>query len=330
MVERKEGDHWSQLASVLGAEVDEQAPADLQEPQAQVEMTPAEQQALPGDSATAVPPTETEKPRRTRPPANWDALVSALGIESPAPAPSEQREAGSMEKPSGQTDEPPQEPPAPQAMSAKELAETVGALAEHWKAAPASLGHEPTVLIAEEKVTVVVELDDDGDEEGHGPHDGDEPSRDRPKRRRRRRPRAGEKQPIAETDETPIAATEMPEESEAADADSDDKRRGKRRRPRRRRQKSDAPAGKSGPNPEIEEEEAEPVDAFDSEESPDAGGRERSTRKAGHRSIPAWQEAIGIIVQKNLEGRSRKSGGSQSQKRGGRRSGRRGGGQNRS
>ncbi len=315
MTDREKGDHWGQLASVLGAEVREEAPVD-EVPQAQPE-------AEAGPTGGESPPEQTvpapqdveQKPPRPRPAANWDALASSLGIEPP-PEPVEQPlDIAPAAQPAAPTEE-------QLAVSTRALAETVEKLSECMKAAPASLGHEPTVVIARETVAVFPDLGEEDVEESGEPGEGEEPARGRAKRRRRRRPRAGEKQAVPEdSDAVPSEATEPEEEVEDAEDESDEKRRSKRRRPRRRRQKSELPEAKASPKPEVASDEADEADDFDADDSQEADGE-----KSGHRSIPAWQEAVGFIVDKNLESRSTRPGGGQSPKRGGRRPGRRGGG----
>lgn len=315
--ENAAGDHWNQLASVLGAKVREDVPpAEPQQAHPGDEMSPNAGELSPAQPVGS-PAPPADKPRRPRPSANWDALAATLGIEAQAESPT----APSAPAPKSQL----HEPPAELAMSTEQLAETVKNLSESLRSAPASLGHEPTVLIAEETVAVFVERGEEPPEELDEVDDSEAPARGRSKHRRRR-PRSDQRQAGPEDSDTePVTAVEPEESGDVAEADADETRRPKRRRPRRRRQKSDSADAKTGARPEPESDEFDAGDALDSGERRKSSGRETGGEKAGHRSIPAWQEAIGIIVEKNLGARSTKSAGGQAQKRG-RRSPRRGGG----
>lgn len=115
--------------------------------------------------------------------------------------------------------------------------------------------------------------------------------------------------------------------------ESDANRRSKRRRPRRRRPRSHSEEAKAGASPEAEHPEQDAFDLdddIDLDDLHDSGAGVSRSGRAGHRNVPTWQDAVGVMVEKNLASRSKNPGGGQAQKRGGRRSGRRGGGQGRS
>lgn len=342
MTDREKGDHWGQLASVLGAEIHEESPTDEFPPGTpEVKQVPMESE-IPAHEATPTRRGEAERQRRPRTSANWEALASSLGVELPPEQADERAEIVSADRSKEQFAERGKErtgwqPPEP-TMSTKQLAETAESLSECVKMSPAGLEHEPMVFIAHETVTVAVDLDEDDEEQVDRSSEDEESARGKSKRRRRRRPRTGEKQSAPDDSGTvPSDATEAgeedrkgeegeegeeDEEDEAASLESEEKRRPKRRRPRRRRQKSDA----SEPEMEVADDSDGKTDADDDDvdDSRDITEGDAFGDKAGHRSIPIWQEAINVIVEKNLESRAKKPDGGGQQKRGGRRSSRRG------
>ncbi len=323
MTDREKGDHWGHLASVLGAEVHEET-ADVEQPQAEaaVEAAPAEGPAS-SDPAAHAPPAAPHEPRRARPQADWDALVSSLGIQPPSEPVAEPPGAPPAEAPAAaeQPEERPDRRPPEPSMSTEQLAEAVENLSEDLRAAPAGLGHERTVLIAQETVAVFADLGEEDVrktvEPGEGEGPGEEASRRRPDEFGPDEKEAGpdDIEPLRGE----VAETEAEPEEEG---DADEKRRSKRRRPRRRRPKADAPEAK----PEVEADEPDDSDDFDTDAPPDSRRRGAGGEKPGHRSIPTWQQAVGAIIERNIGTRSKKPGGGQSPRRGGRRSGRRGGG----
>lgn len=308
----KEGDHWNDLASVLGAEVREEPPLpESHGPQ------PEDETAASPKPLSSTPPEKPNKPRRPSAPANWDALATSLGVELPQQPVIEQPESGLESQPDEQAPEP--------AMSTEQLAETVENLSEFSRSAPASLGHEPTVVIVEETVTVFADPGEVDAEESDEDSRSEEPARGRPKHRRRLRSRADQRQAApADSDAEAVADVEPEDDDAAGEAEAEETLRSKRRRPRRRRQKSSVSEAKAGARSEAESDELDTADGLDSDDRQESSDEETGGGKMGHRSIPAWQEAIGIIVEKNLESRSTKPAEGQSPKRGGRRSGRRG------
>jgi len=335
MTDREKGDHWGQLASILGAEIHEEASADELPPGSTGAAQARMENEVPVGETAPIPRAEVERPRRPRPSANWDALAKSLGIEVPAePVIIESAEIVSADRPKERFAERDEEQIAWKApeplMSTEQLAETVAGLSECVKTAPVGLEHEPMVFIAHE--TVAIDLGEEDAEEADRSSGDEEPARGRSKRRRRRRPRTGERQfapedaDAASSDAVEVT-DETGEEDEAAAPASDEKRRSKRRRPRRRRQKSDPSDAKASPKVDVEDGgngEADSEDDDDVDDTRDGADGDAFGDKAGHRSIPVWQEAIGVIIERNLESRAKKPDGGGQQKRGGRRSSRRG------
>ncbi len=331
MTDREKGDHWGHLASVLGADAEEETAAGEQpQAEADVEAAPAESPA-PSDQAAHVPPAAPYEPRRTRPQADWDALVSSLGIQPPPEAVAEPSGAPAADAPAAAEqaeEELDRRPPEP-SMSTEELAETVENLSECLRAAPASLGHERTVLIAQETVAVFADLGEDDVRKAVEPGEGEGP-REEASRRRPYEFGPDEKESGPDGIE-PLRGEVSETEAEAGEeGDAEEKRRSKRRRPRRRRQKADMPDAKPdakpGSKPEAEARSRDDSEDVDTEALCDMDGPEAGGEKPGHRSIPTWQDAIGVIIEKNMGTRSKKPSGGQSPRRGSRRSGRRGGG----
>ena len=186
----------------------------------------------------------------------------------------------------------------------------------------------------------------EGESDGDG--DGEDELEVKPRRRRRRR---GRSKRDATTGEANMTESDSPEtarrprvegeprrrraegDSEeskepASRADSTDhegdepagESRRPRRRKRRRRSKSDeATATVAGPV--VDEYSRDLVDDDDDDDDDElldtnneSGDDEPTSRTRDHRNIPSWAEAIGVIVDKNLDSRSR-GGGSRSRRR---------------
>ncbi len=320
MTNQNKADHWGDLASILGAEVREEEPVQDVQPGGETEPEAK-------DEPVCTPPRKTvareERPRRA--PSDWDALASSLGLEVPPAAAAKPVEPAVPPKP---RDEEPESStvsaeeqevePVP-AVSMTELAETVESLSDRVKTAAWGLEHEPTFRIAQEQEAEEVSAEVDRLEVADELAAEEEtPSRVKSKRRRRRKSRSDDKAAVSESAEEPAEAVaeSQPEEAEAGETESEGRHRSKRRRPRRRRQKAESP-DKTRPDA-MGDDDADDIFDQDDLESDSGSG------KAGHRSIPVWQEAISIIVEKNLESRAKKPDSGSSQKRGGRRSGRRG------
>ncbi len=328
--------HWDALASLLGAEP---APEAGQEQPAGPAAEPTKNQP------ERVPPAaRAAAPRPRRPAANWDEVAGSLGITPPPPPPPRPPAAPSLPpSPAREAFPPPRmpieslgPPPSGFAELAEELAEEMAAVDE----GPADFVPEPAE--PEEKT-------------GHR------------RRKRRRRGRGSREGAFGQppTDAGPPERGESPlelsEEEEIApplgpmfgeggvSVEPARERRPEHRRGRRGRSRSgDRPRrpGREAAGPEAVDEEQRRADvvadeAVDEdielgaldlpEEGDDAGEGDVAAAKAGFRSIPTWQEAVGILVTANLESRARRPGNGAPAGRGGRgpRDNRRDGGGNR-
>jgi hypothetical protein len=159
----------------------------------------------------------------------------------------------------------------------------------------------------------------------------------RPRRRkkRRRKPRRGEKTEtctsgeaqeevdVLEADEETVfsVAGEEPGGEEAADeTESESRARGKRRR--RRGKKAPRPSGDMAKGAADQAEQDAEADNAPSASAP-AKPAKTKKEKPGHRKIPSWEEAVNLIIARNVEQRSKSpSGGGAPRHRGSRRGGR--------
>ncbi len=168
------------------------------------------------------------------------------------------------------------------------------------------------------------------EEEGRSPSDADESQEERKGRRRRRkrkprRPDSGEGQPVE------TVALESPEGEAASTRPKDDEsggasRRGRRRGDRKRTPRQEVAAGSQSFGAGLEddsiddddsddfadlmvddEDEDEPTERKrpDGERSRDKG-QDMKSKRIVHRGIPTWEEAVGYLVDANLESRSKK------------------------
>ncbi|MDZ7616683.1 MAG: hypothetical protein U1E05_06745, partial [Patescibacteria group bacterium] len=223
MTDRTKGDHWGHLASELGAEIREDA-APVQSEPTGPGIAPGENQAA--ACASPAKRAEVETPRRPRPAANWNAIASSLGLETPpevlpaaqaivkpAECPAEVHKPSAEVGPElGDLDEPAAQP----RVSTAQLAETVASLPESVKAAPAGIGHEPTMLIGHEAPAAGAGFGMGILEEKPASDDGGEPARGKSRRRRRRKPRSGERQP-ASGDSGQVSGSDVDSEIESCD-----------------------------------------------------------------------------------------------------------------
>lgn len=191
------------------------------------------------------------------------------------------------------------------------------------------------------------------DEEGRGPArdreagESNEPTRDDRGRRRRRRGRRRRFEPedveetfTEEIDElTDEGRDDKPEEEEVEtetefrkpddEPEGEERTRRRRRGRRRRREGGDEPRVRAasterrpeerhadGDRPEMVEEEEE-VRGQDDVHDDDDGDEVDESLKHEHRSIPTWQEAVGVLINANMEQRARNPG-RDSRPRGGR------------
>jgi hypothetical protein len=128
------------------------------------------------------------------------------------------------------------------------------------------------------------------------------------------------------TDRDEITSVEFgsdEELSQAEDSDQSRQRRHRRRRGRRSKGRSDkSPRGASdeGRDDSSESRRGPPTDRLGDEDEDENGGEtdealdgDEATRpsKSVHREVTSWREAIGFIVNTNLEARARNPGGGQ-------------------
>jgi len=343
MSENQSTDHWEQLASQLGTEPPsrelEERP-DLGDE----ESPPSGGAAEPAADLPQYPPP----PKRKKAPTDWGAVASALGVmtepeaeesiarsrgggeEDPGTAEfieeaRQELEAGEEEEEEEETIESPELAPATRGLAARD--EDVPFAPELQPEPPASREKpsEVSELPAEEKPS---EADVGGvgvaaTEEEAAAEPSDKGT-SRRRRRRRRKPRPGEKTiegadaepPEGESAEgvTEEAAAEEAEPGEPDEGETgEDEPRGKRRRKRRpakRKKRSEAElaealsetpegaaAGKEGAAPRGDRDEAA------------RPSRKGDGQKPSHRAIPTWGEAIGLIIEGNLERRKKGGGG---------------------
>ena len=150
-----------------------------------------------------------------------------------------------------------------------------------------------------------------------GGDDGSEEESDRPKRKRSRRRRRGGKgrKPVGEgaAESESSEATSAAKDERGKDDAGESRQKPKRRRPAPRARATED-VGDSDFDEALNESEAKPTD-------------DAPTRRQRHRNIPTWSEAIGMIVDANLEQRAKSPSKPQSSRgRGGRGGRRRGGG----
>lgn len=168
------------------------------------------------------------------------------------------------------------------------------------------------------------------------------------RRRRRRKPRKSEEEQGSEApavaSETTVVAEEMASAAQEETRQEEEEEEGGRRRGRRRggrkrgsREQTSSDSQKFGPSMVPHEAGGSDTDDFDlllgdddeTEEADEASGTdsrgqdrdEKAPKKVTHRGIPSWEEAVGHIVDTNMEGRSKKPDSSGYRQRPGRRRG---------
>ena len=288
--------HWDELASTLGATPSpEQADASQPGP-------------LPSDPPCPKPTKHQDRstiaPRQT---VDWNKLAGELGLEPPPPpaAPPE-----SIAEPVAATPPPLPEPAHPSLPVSGTPEDSPNFFDERFDF------EEPFDLLeASEPRTAATEPTEQTTET--------EEERSR-KRRRRRRPRGrtSDQRQSPEPDAPPSTddsdRTSLVSEEESVDAEptdeqakaSDSDQRGsKRRRPRRGKKRRDVQAGddtagklSDAPTKRLDAAAAEADAAADDSFESDKG--EQSAR-VGFRKIPTWEEAVGLLIDKNLETRAK-------------------------
>ncbi|MFZ5830221.1 MAG: hypothetical protein ACOY3P_09035 [Planctomycetota bacterium] len=290
------GDHWAFLASELGlAPAPPEAPpvAPHVEPGAELPPESAAEGRVETTPAPVLPKPKKEPLPRSQAPSDWDLLAEELGVQS--------RILDAPTKP------------------AEEMLES----------GPEELPPEPAHLdeAFEELVVPPATERERFSEEARE-------SEDRPgrrKRRRRRKPRGGEEssaeiEPVVAQPPSPRSLREdidddwsaealldEPEMSDAADrgdeseeieAEEETRGRGRERRSRggrRGRERSRAEESEGRPPAPRSKRVPEPEDEEFEEESD-----ELAELRPGHKGIPTWDDAIGVVVKANIEARTRR------------------------
>lgn len=281
MTEPNSSNHWDSLISDLGAK------------------PPAEEESLRQPGPQQPQPARTKKPaaaHRSRPAADWDLIAGNLGVTPVTPATQ------------------PIEPP-------RKIVESSVAPAEaprHVSITPERGEESPNFFDEQFDFEEPFDLLEPADGSAAAPK-AEEPAEKRPrKRRRRRRPAKGSEDrkpsgPAPDDDSDRETAAEGVETADDKPASSE-QRRSKRSRPRRGKkrrpddeQKSAEPCAERGDGePDEPHGESASHDDFDEDER----SGERSVR-AGFRGIPTWGETVGMIIEKNLESRAKRPGGTQ-------------------
>jgi hypothetical protein len=336
-------DYWRQLAAELGAPVpDEPEEVDDVSEAGDERSTPAG----PGVMMPRKDEATTERRPPPRPPSDWHALCSQLGVEAPPESP--------VEPAAAPTEEPVESP------SEDALPMDAEAIEVHDHVSEISFFEPDTALeIDVADVEVDEEIDEDlesdeeltssatgvaeiADEEDTIPEEDDGERKLPPRRRRRGRRRA--ETPSVDEVELESSAGDLSEldvgeqlvapEEEASGEEEEEtggveqkKAAPRGRRPRRRSARReeatvagedqselrDQDAGASGDDATATDGASEPKEA-DKRVAPGA-------TKSKHRKIPTWEEAVAVLVSSNLESRSR-SGNAKGKSRGSRRRGR--------
>ncbi len=307
-------DHWNLLAGEVGAEV---PPPTTNESQSDAE---AGQSSMPTEPNTSqpLPKAAAKKPPRREPaptPSHWGNLVGELGLEVPPelleePAQEEELEVEEVEEidpakepalfDEDRSGEQPDKGPEltlfgepddnPDADAGTDASEPIEFDPLAMWDQPQSLVSAPVEAVREarpsEPETDMFDAaretaDDDAEEEAAGEEDAskDESSEDEPPkrgRRRRRRRRSGERPEEGDRSEQP-EKEEVVVKSEEVESDDDDD---------------------------------DDDDADDHDSDDDQGNTSRRSRQSDetgdkHRKIPTWSDAIGVVVQANIDSRSR-------------------------
>ena len=327
MTEPNSPNHWDLLASTLGAS----APAE----------EPAAQQPSPAAPPPVHKPSHHE--RKTTPQvANWDLLASDLGLAPAAPPPV----APSTPTPTAARQAEPVEPIVPFTPKPDPLAALFGPLPErerHETPPPETPEESPNFFDErfdfEEPFDLLESSESAGSVEEAAVEGSESTEEKRPRRRRRRRRgrgRGGEQQRETEAAsgersdeaESELEAAPAEEKSEGtkerrpareeSEAGETGERRPRRRRSRRGRNRRDTEASPrlSGetarPDADVETdlESADLHDVGDDFEfGPEGDVEGEQPARLGFRGIPTWDEAVGLLIDKNIEARSKRPAG---------------------
>jgi hypothetical protein len=323
MTDSNSPSHWDVLASMLGAKPPQEEVSRQPSPPA------AKQPSAPKTPARASQPP---KPPQT---SSWDVLATNLGISQVAPPELPKTPPKPVTAPSDVVTPPLPEPGRRSATQPETPEESPNFFDERFDF------EEPFDLLEASEAPVVPSAET--------PTEPTEPTEKRPRRRRRRRRgRGGERQdsqeknmPAVSDSATDVMSTPAESDSEhepSADktevtdqehiGDESEKPRPKRRRSRRGKKRRDTEAipaaadehssshAKTPPSKSHDADEFEEEMPFD-DSIPLGEGEERPAR-LGFRGIPTWDEAVGMLIEKNLEARAKRPVAPQHHGRGGR------------
>jgi hypothetical protein len=318
MTEAKSPSHWDDLASTLG----------VQSPQEEASHQPTPPPVQPPPARKSAP-----HPRRQSQAVNWDALAGELGLAPalpPATAPEPSFKPIQESTPHGDS-----AAPAPISTIPPIASEPTAVVNQDRRDTPPPQTPEESPNFFDERFDFdepfdLLESAESAGTTSEPPADSVESAEKRTKRRRRRRrgrggrPDASEKTATAaEPGDVPIPEpqTDLSEQGEAHPAGDEshpgesDKPRSKRRRSRRgkKRREPEAPVASddlatdaddlAGPKSHIDDSEPPFHDGDDLDL--DEGGRDRPAR-LGFRGIPTWEEAVGMLIEKNIEARAKR------------------------
>lgn len=332
--EPSQGGHWQDLASELGADPAPVEPDLTGEPDAQItEPTEAVQDDAP---ATYMPVSSTTDDAAS---SDWTSLAGELGIESPA------------------VTEIPAETSQPTAETDSSIVESVEVeiveVVEQVVVESVTEAQEPEVESTQDETQAAPDFFEalQREQQRAAAVQGDEWSFDNP-------PPAGvaEYQPppsrpswdqsdddaseneegrwLSEAEDAidDAVETEASEEASATDESSDDakesgQRTGRRRRRRRGRRGGSADKRSSSNGDDVEDSDAAVADGASDEDVGEEPADTGESPRSKHRNVTSWSEAIGMLVDGNLEARAKSGNGggrSRGRGRGGRRRGGRG------
>jgi len=345
MSEKEKTNHWDLLASELGAT----PPSEEHYAQPEPAPEPSKAESSPEEAGrTTFPDRRSSPPRRPSPPtqspkrgaADWDALAGELGLaredlppEPPPEEPPAKTTAGVVQS------EEVTEEPIESTAGLTSLFEGPFDLVEE----PAETAQEPLGVAAEaieteakpietKRESVEAEADLVGAvEELAETAPTQTPTRRRRKRKKKLRrpeedlekPAEPQEQPVELPDEVPVAAADQAIAEAVAEAEEEGPERqpSKRRRPRRGKKKKGVEADEGTAEKAVPaKHKTEAVTAKKAVGDSKKVGREKQgdeetdtaakTVKPPHRSIPTWEEAVGLIVSANMENRKKSPGGS--------------------
>ena len=361
MTDPQKTNHWDVLASDLGADPPppEEKPQQSEPEQQQGQPGP---EAKTPPSGAAIRRAATT-PKRERPASDWSSLADELGLERPEEPPktlppeadsvSMFESAAESQQPTAVPSEPePEVPEVPKTKLASfelpELDVAPGTLAVEGE-----LDNGPKESTRTELAPTDVESRPPSIRKEHEDSAGKRDEKTPGRKRRRRRPKIAKRldeEPVEEAAEEPekeLASSGESDESvpvETSATDTESPERPKRRRRRRGSgKKKDAAkrddeaaesdgSGEPAAAADCDEGDSLPPDADDIDEEGESRDKKRTDKgdasaRAGHRSIPTWEEAIGVVISVNMESRAKRPSGSSSSRS---RSGRGRGGRNKS